>query len=199
MNITLKDVEIGYINPVNKVDYYKFEHSNIYLLTGDNGTGKSTLLKSINGDIPLLKGEILIDDLSIELISKMQIVQNISSLFHAREVSNIPVFKLFQILHNYNIKFDTIKLELSYLNMDHTIEHNLSTLSDGMLQKVKLAAVLSRNTPITLLDEPTVFLDYKSKVMFWERLMQLKQNRIFIVSSHDLELARKYASHEYSL
>ena len=59
-----------------------------------------------------------------------------------------------------------------------------------------IAKSLAQQTPIIIMDEPTAFLDYNSKHHLFELLKELclNQNKLIIVSSHDLDLMNKYVS-----
>jgi iron complex transport system ATP-binding protein len=67
----------------------------------------------------------------------------------------------------------------------------IQTLSDGERQKVMIAKALAQQTPIILLDEPTAFLDFPSKVETMHLLRRLvrEMGRTIFLSTHDLELA----------
>ena len=67
----------------------------------------------------------------------------------------------------------------------------VQTLSDGERQKMMIAKALAQDTPVMLLDEPTAFLDYKSKVEMMTLLSALahETNKMVLLSTHDLEQA----------
>ena len=72
------------------------------------------------------------------------------------------------------------------------LRHRLvQTLSDGERQKMMIAKALAQDTPVILLDEPTAFLDYKSKVDVLGLLARLahETNKMVLLSTHDLEQA----------
>ena len=72
------------------------------------------------------------------------------------------------------------------------LRHRLvQTLSDGERQKMMIAKALAQDTPVILLDEPTAFLDYKSKVEVLGLLAHLahETNKMVLLSTHDLEQA----------
>jgi len=72
------------------------------------------------------------------------------------------------------------------------LEHRMfNTLSDGERQKVMIAKVLAQQTPVVLLDEPTAFLDFPSKVEMLRLLRRLAHDmqKIIFLSTHDVELA----------
>ena len=73
-----------------------------------------------------------------------------------------------------------------------SLSHRLvQTLSDGERQKMMIAKALAQDTPVILLDEPTAFLDYKSKVEVLGLLARLahETNKMVLLSTHDLEQA----------
>jgi iron complex transport system ATP-binding protein len=67
----------------------------------------------------------------------------------------------------------------------------IETLSDGERQKAMIAKALAQQTPIILLDEPTAFLDFMSRVHLMQTLRQLAHasRKAILLSTHDLELA----------
>lgn len=71
----------------------------------------------------------------------------------------------------------------------------IQTLSDGERQKVMIAKALAQQTPIILLDEPTAFLDFRSKVEMLQLLHRLavETDKVIFLSTHDLELALRLA------
>ena len=71
----------------------------------------------------------------------------------------------------------------------------VATLSDGERQKTMVAKALAQQTPVMLLDEPTAFLDYPSKVELMTLLRRLAEERrlTILVSTHDLEIALRTA------
>ncbi len=74
-------------------------------------------------------------------------------------------------------------------------ERPVADLSDGEMQKVMIAKVLSQQTPVIFLDEPTAFLDYPSKVEIMQLLRSLARDegKTVFMSTHDLELAFQVA------
>jgi iron complex transport system ATP-binding protein len=68
-------------------------------------------------------------------------------------------------------------------------------LSDGERQKVMIAKALAQQTPVIVLDEPTAFLDYPSKVDMMKILhhLAIAQGKTILLSTHDLELALQHA------
>ena len=71
----------------------------------------------------------------------------------------------------------------------------IDALSDGERQKVMIAKALAQQTPVVLLDEPTAFLDYPSKVEMMKLLRRLtaETGKAILLSTHDLPLALQLA------
>ena len=81
------------------------------------------------------------------------------------------------------------------VGIQHLSTRIFNTLSDGERQKVMIAKALAQQTPIILLDEPTAFLDFPSKV---ETLLMLKRlahqlQKSILISTHDVEIALQLA------
>ena len=68
-------------------------------------------------------------------------------------------------------------------------------LSDGEKQKVMIARALAQGTDVLLLDEPSAFLDYPSKMALMQLLSDLahRQGKAILLSTHDVELAMRFA------
>ncbi len=84
---------------------------------------------------------------------------------------------------------------LSLVGMQAFSQRKVSTLSDGERQKVMIAKALAQQTPIILLDEPTAFLDFPSKIDMLKLLKHLahRLQKTILLSTHDLAFALKMA------
>lgn len=202
--IQLKNVEIGYASSLLKVDFSRLESGIAYALVGANGSGKSTFLKTIAGQIPTLAGEILMNDFSLsELTSnnKAKLIAFVPSRFP--ELANMrsedfiglgrtPYLNaLGRLTENDKL---IVKASMSELNIQHLADKMISELSDGEKQLCGIARAICQETPIILLDEPTSFLDYKNKKIVLEKINQLAKKRCVIFSSHDLEMVHRTMS-----
>jgi iron complex transport system ATP-binding protein len=87
-----------------------------------------------------------------------------------------------------------IKVSLELVGVNNLINRVFNTLSDGEKQKVMIAKAIAQNTPVIMLDEPTAFLDYPSKIELFSLLKKLakEQHKAILFSSHDLELLLRY-------
>ena len=68
-------------------------------------------------------------------------------------------------------------------------------MSDGELQRANLARIFMRNTPITLLDEPTIYLDFKHTVLLKNFILKNKaeNNKTVFIASHDFDFLASIA------
>lgn len=210
-HISLRDVTIGYkssnaCKEVLAALNLEFNAGEFIALVGLNGTGKSTLLKSMSGLLPLIKGNISINGKSIdemevsEIATKVAVVltEKISgfnlTVFDVVATGQLPYTNSFHAIKDVNRQviheaINTVGLQ----NYEHT---PLNQLSDGLFQKTMIAKALAQQTPAIILDEPTAFLDYASKHELFILLQKqsLANNKCIIASTHDLDLALKYCN-----
>ena len=170
---------------------------------GQNGTGKSTLLKIIAGIINTQQSNILLHSIPLNKISRIERAKHISYLAQKIEIyQDITVYDLvllgrypFYTIFNKNISIDRSLIQdcLEKVNILHLQYHNISSLSGGELQRAMLARMLATQATFMLLDEPTTSLDIEQTLYFLELLQNLKkQQKGIIISIHDLTLAHQY-------
>lgn len=202
----LDSVAIGYFKGKNTVEIQKdincvLEKGEFTCLIGPNGTGKTTLLRSLAGFIPSLNGNICIDGEDIREISSDRLAKTVSVVLTERpSVQSMTVVDLIALGRSPYTGFwgKTDKKDKEYIDQaikDCNIEslrHRLvDTLSDGERQKVMIAKAIAQSTPIILLDEPTAFLDFPSKADTMRLLARLAHdnNKSILQSTHDLNMA----------
>jgi iron complex transport system ATP-binding protein len=173
-------------------------------IAGSNGSGKSTLLRTLCGLQASLNGKILIDDRELSSYSAVDLSKKISivltekiagfnlTCFDAVAAGQMPYTGLLNKLEKQHI--DIIREAMRICGIENFSDKPLSELSDGMFQKTMIAKCLAQQTPVMLLDEPTAFLDYASKHELFIQLKTLSGNKCVMVSSHDLDLIRKYCN-----
>ena len=209
--ISLEHLEIGYKTRYQTISIFKNIHftlhpGNLVGLIGDNGIGKSTLLKTLTGNIMPLSGEVFINSKSVTDINLQHLSQILSivvtekiggfnlTVWDVVASGRIPYLNIFGKL---TIKDeDIIQKALTQLNLQALQHKPMDELSDGQRQKVMIAKSLAQQTPIIILDEPTAFLDYTSKHHLFSILKSLciEQNKLIIVSSHDVDLMKHYTT-----
>ena len=207
MNITLEQLPVGYKGFATVVSNINVEikSGELTCLIGSNGIGKSTLLKTLTGFLPKLSGRLLLDGRDINMLSQRERAKYISIvLTYKSDVQNLSVTEMVGMGRmpytgfwgKLNTSDQTIVAEaIEMVGIEHLKNRMIQTLSDGERQKVMIAKALAQQTPVILLDEPTSFLDFPSKVEMLQLLHRLAKetNKVVFLSTHDLELALRIA------
>ncbi|MDE6268161.1 MAG: ABC transporter ATP-binding protein [Muribaculaceae bacterium] len=174
-------------------------------LLGPNGSGKSTLMRTMAGFLKSIGGKVMIEGKELGEMENGEMAKKVSVVLTSRvEAPNITVREVVELGRSpYTGFFGKINKEdaeaaanaMEMVGIADLAGRRVSTLSDGERQKVMIAKALAQETPIILLDEPTAFLDYPSKVgimMLLKRLAHESGKAVFL-STHDLEIALQIA------
>ena len=206
----IQNVTLGYREgkktiPVANVAQASLECGELVALIGRNGAGKSTLLRTLAAYIKPLDGHVLYEGREVQSLSIQELARKISVvLTDTSSVADMSVRELVSLgripYTNYigtltATDKDVVRRSMEIMGVDAFAGRNISTLSDGERQKCMIARAFAQQTATILLDEPTAFLDYPSKVQFFRTLKRLatEENKAMIVSTHDLELALRLA------
>ncbi|MGZ5209629.1 MAG: ABC transporter ATP-binding protein [Kaistella sp.] len=205
MFLKLKNTTIGYKTPLIKGVETDLELGEICLLIGNNGVGKTTLIKSILNQTPVLEGNIFIDDKKVETLANKEIAEKVAVVFSKSQIpANYTLTDLvalgkyihypyyFELSANDKDEIDEI---IKSLNLNQYRNFPLQKLSDGNLQKVFIGRALAQNSPMIILDEPTTHLDEENKIIILKLLRKLAktQNKLILFSSHDWRLSKEFA------
>lgn len=207
MKITLEQLSVGYkgFSPVVTDINVEIKSGELTCLIGSNGIGKSTLLKTLTGFLPKLGGRLLLDGRDIDLLSQCERAKYISIvLTYKTDVQNLSVAEMVGMGRMPYTGFwgklnaddrEIVAEAINMVGINHLKDRMVQTLSDGERQKVMIAKALAQQTPIILLDEPTSFLDFPSKVEMLQLLHRLAKetDKVVFLSTHDLELALRIA------
>lgn len=170
-------------------------------LIGRNGTGKSTLLRTIAALAKPMSGYVTLDGRRLEEMSRLEIASRISFVSTDEvRVTNLKVADVVALgrapYTNWIGSLTTedkrmVVRSLELVGMSAFAHKGMDTLSDGERQRVMIARALAQDTPIILLDEPTAFLDLPNKYGICLLLRELahKQGKSIIFSTHDLNIA----------
>ncbi len=192
-SLILSDVNVE----VNKGDF-------VYLI-GKTGTGKSSFMKTLYGDLPLLEGEGSIVDFDLPTLQENQIP------FLRRKLG--IVFQDFKLLNDRTVK-DNLLFVLKATGwtdekaMDNKIDDVLDKvgmktkdfkypyqLSGGEQQRIAIARALLNDPELILADEPTGNLDPQTSVEVMEVLQDINKNgNTILMATHDYALLLKYPS-----
>ena len=200
--ISLENISIGYHQNQALLSHVSLtaEEGEMVALVGRNGTGKSTLLRSILGLLPFLGGECRLS--GVELGSMKPGTRAKSVSYVSSQLSGLPALTVRELVSLGRMphtgwmgkmgKADTTLVEqmICEVGMEKYMDRSLDHLSDGERQRVMIARALVQDTPHIILDEPAAYLDIPNKYEL-VRLLSLFRDRgkTIIYSTHDLETA----------
>lgn len=170
-------------------------------LLGPNGAGKSTLLRTLCGFQPPIAGTVTISGSGITTMSAAEVARLVSVVLTDRPLTpsltaaemvgmgRAPYTGFWGRLSDDDRRL--VSEAMQTVGIAPLATRRMGRLSDGERQKVMIAKALAQHTPVIVLDEPTAFLDYPSKVAVMKTLARLAhdEGKTILMSTHDLELA----------
>ena len=204
--LTSKDLSIGYKSKSSEHVIAKDININIdagklVALIGENGIGKSTLLRTLSGLKKPLSGSVHLNERNLTYYSQVDLAQNLSLVLTEKlPPSNLTVFELIalgrQPYTNWIGKLTEVDLEkinqaIALTQIEHLTQKKYYEISDGQFQNVLVARALAQDTPLIILDEPSTHLDLFHKVALFKLLKKLasESNKCILFSTHDIDLA----------
>ena len=180
-NLTKKFQDEIVLNNINMT----LESGNIYGIIGQNGSGKSVLLKIICAFYIPSQGEVLIDN--INYCNGKNFPKNLRALIEKNaflpDISGFNNLKLLAKIEN-KITDEEINESLKIVNLYEEKDKMFSKYSMGMKQKLGIASALMEDPEIIILDEPFNGIDEESKEKITNELIKIKNNKIIIITSH---------------
>ena len=174
------------------IDLEVYEHESVAIL-GPNGAGKSTLLYHLNGTL-MGGGEVVILGIPVEKNHLKEIRRKVGLVFQS------PEDQLFCPTVFDDVAFGPLNMGLDEEDIRHRVEKALETmglrgfegrsahhLSEGEKKRVALATVLSMDSEILALDEPTDNLDPAGSRLLIERIRSIPQTKVIV--THHLPVA----------
>jgi ATP-binding cassette subfamily C protein CydD len=160
----------------------------LLVVSGNSGTGKTTLLNTIAGFVPALAGSLSITPSNNSMaylpqqawIKNDTVYENLAALA-PKATKN----QMCEVLDRLGLASE---LALKHKGLDTHIGEHGQGLSGGQMQRIALARMLLNPTPVVLLDEPTAKLDALSKKYIINALTILKPEVILVIATHDPSL-----------
>ncbi|MFA5523241.1 MAG: ABC-F family ATP-binding cassette domain-containing protein [Tissierellales bacterium] len=165
-----KDLVIGYDEPLSKPLNLQMERGQKIALVGANGLGKTTLLRSILGEIKALSGSAHLGDYLHIGYFEQEIKKSNTNTCIDEIWQDFPSFTQFEV---------RAALAKCGLTTKH-IESKITVLSGGEQAKVRLCKLINRESNILILDEPTNHLDVDAKAELKSALKQYKGSILLI-------------------
>lgn len=205
--LALHGVEVGYaadcplLGPLDAV----LPQGELVALLGRNGTGKSTLLRTLAGDIPPLAGAVLVGPERLGHLSGRKRAQLLAfAPSHLRADGSLSVCQLVMLgryphvgwlRSGHDADREAVARAMRMVGVHTLADRRLASLSDGERQRASIALCLAQGAPVLLLDEPSAYLDVSGRAELVHLLRELahEQGRAVLFSTHDLGTALEYA------
>jgi iron complex transport system ATP-binding protein len=205
-----KNLSIGYT--VKKKPLVIQKNLNLELKTGvltcilgNNGIGKSTLLRTLATMQPALSGDVFIANKNSKNFGPNELSKKISLvLTESVPPSNLSVYELValgrQPYTNWlgslsDVDKNMVAEAMQQTQITDLALHKIYELSDGQKQRVMIARALAQDTEIIILDEPTVHLDIHHKISILKLLQNICKtlNKSIVIATHEVSFAIQLA------
>ena len=180
---------------------FEIEPGKFLAILGNNGVGKSTLLKCFNHILKPDSGEVLLDGTNLLTLPSREVAKQVAFVSQSIPSTQMTVHDVVMLGRRPYMKW-------GFTEVDHAIVHDamdrldldamrgrfLNQLSGGEKQKVMLARALAQQPKALLLDEPTSALDIQNQYQVLKMVREIchKDNMIAVVVIHDLNLALRF-------
>lgn len=200
------DLAIGYVtrgNGSTVMDHLSItaHHGELVALIGRNGTGKSTLLRTMVALQPSLHGTVKLEGKDIKNIGSSDLPKIVSFTstepiavrnIKVREVVALGRFPYTNWIGSLTASDErSVSEALEVTGMLTFADRNIDNISDGERQRTLIARSLAQDTDLLVMDEPTAFLDLPSRYSIVGLLKKLtrEKGKCVIYSTHDLDTA----------
>ena len=201
--LTCKDLTLGYenITLVTGLDL-EIRKGEYWCITGENGTGKSTLMKTVLGLRPALHGEVIWSDEAGKsgigyLPQQTDVQRDFPASVSEVVLSGCQGSLGFRPFYSKEAK-ERVSLNMKRMDIYDLRRRCYRELSGGQQQRVLLARALCATGDVLIMDEPVAALDPKVTEEMYELIRKLnKEDKITIIMvTHDPDAPSRFATHE---
>jgi len=202
-----KDLLVGYGKALPSMKFpfdFSLASGNVVALMGENGCGKSSLLKTFAGLLTPVAGEVSLEGKSLTEWAPRERAQEISLVRMSSAVPpRMSVSEFVRLGRSpYSGIFDSrteednriVENSMALLDVANFANRPIAELSDGERSRVFLAEAVAQQVKILLLDEPNAFLDIPRSHALFRLLKKIAVERQMgiVVSTHSVEYAERY-------
>lgn len=200
----LQQVSVGYDHlPLLQDVSFTVQGGQLTTLVGTNGCGKTTLLKAIARQLPLLGGQVQLQGRPIQNYDRKEFARTAAFMPQVRNIPEITVrglvshgrFPYLGLSRQMTTKDKAaVQAAMEATGVARWADRDLRELSGGERQRVYLAMALAQGGDAILLDEPTTYLDASAQFELLELLRGLAgQGKAVLLVLHDLAQALQYS------
>ncbi|MBR4174070.1 MAG: ABC transporter ATP-binding protein [Lachnospiraceae bacterium] len=175
----------------------------ILTIIGPNGTGKSTIIKTLTRMIPAVSGSAKMEGEDILSMNMAELSQKLAVVYTVRPGSDM--MSCYEMVstgrHPYTGFFGSLSGEdeskiresMELMGVADLADRPFTNISDGQRQRIMLSRAICQEPSLLVMDEPVSFLDIKHKLEFLSLLDMLRKQRgiTVIMSLHELELVKE--------
>ncbi|CAK7018793.1 phosphonate ABC transporter ATP-binding protein [Tissierella sp. P1] len=211
--LKLENITVSYDGKALAVDNInlEIEQGEFIGVIGSSGSGKSSILKTINLLVRPIKGKVYVDDVDIIGLKNSQlrtirrsigfVFQDYNLIDRSSVLDNVLVGRLgykssfksiFGIFNDED--YENASRALGQVGLDEKMFERADQLSGGQKQRVSIAKTLCQNPKIILADEPVASLDISTSkiIMEYFKTINEKNNITILINLHDVNLAKRY-------
>lgn len=199
--IELKDVTAGYDGQAQIKDVSLTIAENDFVgITGPNGGGKTTLLRTMLGLLPPMSGTIAYyqhgrpaSRLTFGYLPQYNAIdRDFPITVEETVLTGLSCMKRPWMPFNRRQK-EMAELAIRQMGLEQLAAHPIKALSGGQLQRTLMARAIAANPPILVFDEPNTHIDRESEDRLHDMLDRMRADHTIIMVSHDVEYVRSHA------
>jgi len=197
VNFTTNNLTIGYADhAVQRGLNISLRESEMVVLLGPNGCGKTTLLRTMAGLLPSIEGSVspVLTEKNMALVLTERLSLDNTSIHDVVAMGRYPYTSFLGTLTDEDEHI--IEWAIGEVGLDGEMaKREFNALSDGEKQRVLIAKALAQQTDLILLDEPTAHLDLPNRIRVFKLLHKLaEEGKTILISTHELDLALAFAN-----
>lgn len=170
----------------------KISEPGVYTILGPNGSGKTTLIKSFLGIVHLGGGQIFLNNKLVQGFEYRNSISYVPQI--AKFPEHLTVQEFLDLIETLRGESQNRKELIRLFGIDQYLDKKINNLSGGMRQKVNLTGGLMFDTPVVIMDEPTIGLDPIALLQLNDWISKLKsEQKIILITTHVIDFVETMA------